>query len=1071
MVTVPVPTSGISVTPVDGTDDNNNPTSSVTATEPNGDLLVPAGKDFQVEVEVEPGYEIPPEGITIGGNENVKDGDVITVTPGGTPINNPTGVTATVYSIVYKKVNDSDSTTETPTEISTWTSSTGVVTTFTVETAKVTLPTKTNIAHSTDNTKELLGWKLGSNTVTELDSALIKKIINGEIAAPNKKLDLVTVWQTKGAVSYEVWKYVEKTDSTDSTNISNFTKTTQITSGSATEGSSATYTPIAADAETGFTITVIPVTSLSSASGADNIVKVKYIRNQVTLTFKLQNTTDGKWSDNTTENKTIVGKYGATVSGVPSVTPNTNYGSDGWDVTPPETFPAENKTYTAKWKQEKANYTAQTWFEKVGSADHTSLDSDHYEKNASYTDTTYSANLNTQVMAPTIYPVPAGFELYSAPMVTLNSDGSTVVGTYYKRKDITLTFALADTTGGKWNDGTEGTKTVSGNYGASVTGVPSPTPNTHYAFAGWTSGGVAVSSLPTTFTESKTYTANWSQTGANYTVKYWFEDVDSADPANASNYAQDQSRDNAAYKDKTLSGTVGNSVTDTSPVAAPTGFTQRTITPVTLLANGTTVVNVYYQRKDITLTFTLQNTTGGKWSDNTTANKTISGNYGATVTGIPGVTANAHYASDGWDATPPGTFPAENKTYTAKWKQTEGKYTVKTYKQKSTAAYGAFATTFANFDASNYDLTDTQEKWGTIGGTTNESTAAVTGFTAARYNQCSITTDGNAVVTVWYDRNDVTLSLLNGDYGNWASSKTIQGKYGANVTNSYGNPGSSDSHFAFDAWSPVIPSTVPAGDASYTAQWKRIKADYTIKYWFEKEGSTDASAYGTNYEQNTASYANVQKTAAYPGTASGEQLTSVPTGFTHAKTDTGITLAETGTVVNVYYKRNTVTLTFKITDTTGGTWNNGSNWTVSGKYGSAVSYENMPAAQPVNSYFEVSWTPAKPEKFPTTDTTYTLTWIDNTPTTGEVSITITGAGDISVVNDSTNNRLTAQAPSGISLTYVWYNITSGTPVQAGTGANFSYASLSAGKYTFLLEGTKTDNTSIKYTTTFELVKQ
>lgn len=93
------------------------------------------------------------------------------------------------------------------------------------------------------------------------------------------------------------------------------------------------------------------------------------------------------------------------------------------------------------------------------------------------------------------------------------------------------------------------------------------------------------------------------------------------------------------------------------------GFQATSFAQKTIEEDGSTVVQIYYDRKMITLTF---DAAGGTWNDGETANKTVTKKYGANVT-APGTVTKTGYTYVAWK--PSFTqMPAENTTCKAEWK-------------------------------------------------------------------------------------------------------------------------------------------------------------------------------------------------------------------------------------------------------------------------------------------------------------------------------------------------------------------------------------------------------------------
>lgn len=224
----------------------------------------------------------------------------------------------------------------------------------------------------------------------------------------------------------------------------------------------------------------------------------------------------------------------------------------------------------------------------------------------------------------------------------------------------------------------------------------------------------------------------------------------------------------------------------------------------------------------------------------------------------------------------------QNVTETVTYSPAVVNYTVKHYQQ--------------NVDNDNYVLVETETKTGL----TNSLISAnlkkeYDGFTTLNYNtDVKIAADGSTIVEIKYDRNYYMLSLnLDGGYG----VEPIYARYGAAIT--LGTP--TKAGYTFTGWDKNVPTTMPANDVTLTAQWKvDDRVDYLVQYWLENANDNDYS-----YDSS------VTKTAA-PGTVITKVDDKSYTGFKYDHTD-GATVAADGTsVVNVYYKRNTYTLTFKV---------------------------------------------------------------------------------------------------------------------------------------------------------------
>lgn len=226
----------------------------------------------------------------------------------------------------------------------------------------------------------------------------------------------------------------------------------------------------------------------------------------------------------------------------------------------------------------------------------------------------------------------------------------------------------------------------------------------------------------------------------------------------------------------------------------------------------------------------------------------------------------------------------ENKTYTVIYHPANVGFTVNHYLQ--------------NVADNNYTLDKTEEVGGFTESEVGDGLAkAYPGFAALLYNtKAKVAADGSTVVEIYYDRNYYMMSFnLDGGYG----VEPIYARYGASVkVENPTKPG-----YTFNGWEPTVPTTVPAENTTYKAKWKvDDSVNYRVQYWQE-----NANDDGFSYESS------VQKKAA-PGTVITAANDKNYTGFHYDHTDGATVAADGSSVVNVYYKRNTYTLTFKVNE-------------------------------------------------------------------------------------------------------------------------------------------------------------
>ena len=236
------------------------------------------------------------------------------------------------------------------------------------------------------------------------------------------------------------------------------------------------------------------------------------------------------------------------------------------------------------------------------------------------------------------------------------------------------------------------------------------------------------------------------------------------------------------------------------------------------------------------------------------------------------------------------TAADHNVTETVTYHPAVVNYTVKHYQQ--------------NVDNDNYVLVETEPKTGLTNSLISDNLKKkYDGFTALNYNtDVKIAADGSTIVEIKYDRNYYMLSLnLDGGYG----VEPIYARYGAPVkVENPTKPG-----YTFNGWDPAVPTTVPAENTTYKAKWQAEKnAKVSVVFWYE-----NADDNGYSYMDSVVKDVTVNSSI-NSGNYQNENFTGRDNAhFTYnaAKAETVTVKADGSTVLNVYFKRNTYTLTFR----------------------------------------------------------------------------------------------------------------------------------------------------------------
>lgn len=179
------------------------------------------------------------------------------------------------------------------------------------------------------------------------------------------------------------------------------------------------------------------------------------------------------------------------------------------------------------------------------------------------------------------------------------------------------------------------------------------------------------------------------------------------------------------------------------------------------------------------------------------------------------------------------------------------------------------------------------------------------GFYSLKYDATvKIAGDGSTVVEVKYDRYYYLINFnLDGGYG----VEPIYARYGAPVN--VGNP--QKPGYTFTGWSEEIPKTMPVieNPLSFTANWEKGTAGFTVVFWYENANDVGYSVAGTFTPADVAP--GTQKSSGDYQNQSFEGRDDKHFTYNADKAETVTVNGDGSTVLNVYYTRNTYTLTFK----------------------------------------------------------------------------------------------------------------------------------------------------------------
>lgn len=257
-------------------------------------------------------------------------------------------------------------------------------------------------------------------------------------------------------------------------------------------------------------------------------------------------------------------------------------------------------------------------------------------------------------------------------------------------------------------------------------------------------------------TENKTYTVTYYPANVGFTVNHYLQNV--AD----NNYTLYVSERHDGFTESE----VGDGLAETYPGFAALLYN----TKAKVAADGSTVVEIYYDRNYYMMSFNLD---GGYGVE------PIYAKYQTPVS-VANPTKPG-YTFSGWEPTVPTTVPAENTTHKAKWQaEKTAKVTVVVWGE--------------NADDENYSYIKSVETTAPVGSTL---TAIPSGtnlnmgtklWELKRVEQTTVAADGSSVLNVYYDRKEFTLTFKY-DYHSgflgigegYKKTGTITAKWGADI--------------------------------------------------------------------------------------------------------------------------------------------------------------------------------------------------------------------------------------------------------------------------------------------------
>ena len=576
------------------------------------------------------------------------------------------------------------------------------------------------------------------------------------------------------------------------------------------------------------------------AADGSTVIEIYYNRNNYTLTYKII----GDYFTNDSY-ATETYRYGKAITAI--ATPEeVGYNFFGWNNVP-QTMPANDAVATGNYTpRTDTRYIVVHHQENANDDDYTVVDIDYL------TGTT----LNTTAAEAKTYE---GFTVQPFRQEQIKADGTTVVNIYYKRNVHTITYNI---TGNYFAQNGYGTQSYK--YGQDVTAIDTPSQR-GYIFEGWRN-------VPTTMpNEDVTAEGNFVVGPTTYTVKHMLQNIDD----------NDYTEDVAARE--TLDGITEDM---TNAIAKDyTGFTALSITQVQIAADGSTVVEIRYNRNNYTLTYKI---TGFYKNNDNYYSESI--RYGKAVTAIALPQEEAGYTFIGWNNVP-DTMPARDVTATGVYvANPDTPYKVEHYLQ--------------NIDDDNYVLDDTENKTGTTDTFTYAVAKRLEGFTAKFFEQEKIKGDGSTVIKIYYDRNvnTITYKITGEKFASNSNFARKKYKYGATIEDVIAP---THAGYEFSGWKLAdcsdIPATMPDNDLEAEGYYTALTVNYTVEHYQENIENTEYTLFESETKQGLTDTLTEATAKDY-------------VGFTVQNFEQKTINGDGSTVVKIYYTRNRYTIKFNKND-------------------------------------------------------------------------------------------------------------------------------------------------------------
>ena len=535
------------------------------------------------------------------------------------------------------------------------------------------------------------------------------------------------------------------------------------------------------------------------------------------------------------------------------------YTFDGWEVSPKTLeikdnkfiMPEEDVVFTAQWVPDTdTKYIVRHFLQNVSDDEYTEdIDAVQELKGTTHELTEAEAKEYT------------GFTAKAFEQAEIAPDGSTEIKIYYDRNKYNITYQIT----GDYFVNNEYVKQTGVKYGASLSLIGNDMYEEGYVWSGW-------SELPGTMPAGDvTVTGSYQAAeDTKYTVKHFLQNVED------DKYTEDQ----GAVQE--LEGTTGKETK--AEARTYEGFTVKAFEQKEIARDGSTVVEIYYDRNKYDITYKIT----GKYFEDEKYTEQTGVKYGAALKLITDDMSRVGYVWSNWSELPE-TMPAENITVTGSYSAaTDTIYTVRHFLQN------------VEDDEYTEDAKAAQELRGTTGEPTSAQIKNYPGFMVRPFHQDIIAANGSTVVKIYYDRNKYNITYqITGEYFKAE-------KYAEQTEVKYETPLSlikddmTKAGYVWSEWSE-LPKRMPAEDVTVTGSYSAA-ADtvYTVKHLLQNVADNGYTEDASEELKGTTHELTEAKAKEYAG--------FTPKAFAQAEIK-----SDGSTEVKIYYDRNKYDITYQIT--------------------------------------------------------------------------------------------------------------------------------------------------------------